>query len=315
MAQSMIQTMAKWKRYLSDSAFRRSFSYQIPSTENASPAIPPHYLTTATIIRGEAKYIREFVAFHKLVGVDHMLIFMDGGFDQLTHDAISDFIANKFVTLISWPRFIKDRNNQFLAYQFAVAEMRGRTTWLTMIDADEFLFAPISSDLKAELRKREHLNAIAVYSCTFGTAGVDRIPEGGLVTETLTKRGSYNHIKNRTQRTIAKPEFVKAIRSANSCVLKDTQFLGWDEVGVPVRATGEAGHPCNALRINHYFTRAEEDFKKKLERQYFGKSLRGVKIDAKRAEASDGALSVEDDFTLAPYLPELKKLIGRQDIA
>jgi hypothetical protein len=305
----MLHHLAKWKRYLTNGAFRRSLNYQIPPTINPARADASHYLTTATIVQGEAKYIREFVAFHKLVGVDHMLIFMDGGFDPPTHAALLDFVATGFVKLISWPRFMKDRNNQFLAYQYAVAEMRGKTTWLAMIDADEFLFAPTSADLKNELRKREHLGALAVYSHTFGTGGVNHIPEGGLVTEALTKRGSRDHVKNRTQRTIAKPEAVKAIRSANSCVLKGTSYLGWDEAGVAVKATGEPGHPCQALRINHYFTRAEEDFRTKLERQYFGKSKRHKKMDTKRAEASDGSLSIEDDFALAPYLPELKKLM------
>jgi hypothetical protein len=305
----MLYHLAKLKRYLTDGAFRRSLKYHIPPTVNPAHTDAPHYLTTATIVHGEAKYIREFVAFHKLVGVDHMLIFMDGGFDRPTHDAIHDFIATGFVKLISWPRFIKDRNNQFLAYQYAVAEMRGKTTWLAMIDADEFLFAPTSADLKSELRRLEHLSALAVYSHTFGTGGVDHIPEGGLVTETLTKRGSRDHFKNRTQRTIAKPEAVRAIRSANTCVLKGTFFLGWDEAGVAVKATGEAGHPSQALRINHYFTRAEADLRIKLERQYFGKSKRHTKMDTKRAEASDGSLSVEDDFALAPYLPDLKKLM------
>ena len=306
-----MRRLSQIKRLLLDRAYRRSRGYRVPPVGTRPEAIPEYYLSTVTIVRNEAKYIREFVAFHQLVGVDHMLICMDVSFDQSTHDAISDFIEQGFVELVVWPRFLKDRNNQFLAYQYALALLRNRTSWLAMIDADEFLFAPSSFDLRAELRARERFCALSVYSHTFGTSGIRSIPEGGLVIETLIKRGAVDHVKNTTHRTIVRPWAVEAIRSANTCVLSDTDCLGWDEDGRPVYETGEPGHSSQHLRINHYFTRAEEDFSAKLSRQYFGKGRHAVKMQGKLLEASDGLLSAEQDTTLHRYLPELKKLMNR----
>jgi hypothetical protein len=306
---------AKLLRYLcklaTDKHYRAAQKYRIPVVPEYQSADPKCYLTTATIIKDEGRYIREFVAFHSIVGVDHMLLYMDGGHDPLVAVALKDFLAKGFVTLIPWPRFALHRNNQFLAYQHAVALMRGRTRWLAMLDADEFLFAPTSGDLIAELRNREGHDALAVYSRTFGTGGVEQIEGDELVTERLTKRGAADHVKNRTQRAIVKPEAVLAIRSANSCVLRDTACLGWDEDGRPVFATGEAGHGGEHLRINHYFTRAEADFRMKLQRQYFGKGKRDIKMEGKLKEAADGSLSVEIDRNLHTYLPRLKRAVRR----
>jgi Glycosyltransferase family 92 len=298
-------------RLVLDRSYRRSLGYRVPSATLSQNSEREFYLATATIIRDEAKYIREFVAFHKLVGVSHMLLYMDGGTDNDVVAQLADFVREGFVELIPWPRFIRERNNQFLAFQHASQYMLGRTKWLAMFDADEFLFAPQSGDLVGELKKREAFAALSIYSRTFGTGGVARIGPGELVIEHMTKRANSDHPKNRTQRTIAKPEVIAAIRSANTCVLRDTSCLGWDEDGKAVYATGEAGHNCEQIRINHYFTRAEEDFRAKLARSYFGKTALAQKMTAKAAEAENGVLSEVSDVTLHSYLTDLKKLHHR----
>jgi hypothetical protein len=293
------------QRYVFDRPTRRSLKYRLPAGPVPS-GNRHHYLCTATIVHNEAKYIAEFVAFHKLVGVDHMLIYDDRSTDNL-QSALMHFLNEGFVEIIDWPRSQNGVNNQFAAYLHAVTLMSGKTTWLAMIDADEFLFAPASGNLKTELQSREHRSAVGVYSRTFGTGEVENIPDGGLVTEWLTKRGHSDNVKNRTQRTIVKPECVAAIRSANTCILKGIPFLGWDENDLPIHNTGEAGHTSECLRINHYFTRSKSDFQKKLKRQYFGKTGHGEKMQAKLSEEKD--LSVEIDTEIQRYLGELRKLL------
>lgn len=304
--------LSKLKRLIRDKAYRRSWKYRIKVVDVGQQKQPEHYLTTATIVRDEAKYIREFVAFHKLVGVDRMLIYMDGGFDEKTADALSDFAENGFVQLIEWPRLNPRRNNQFLAYKDAVERMYNKTKWLAMIDADEFLFAPQSDDLLRELREREQFLALSVYSHTFGAGGVDSIAAGGLVTEELVFRAPAEHVKNRTQRTIVQPHAVAAIRSANTVVLKDSNCLGWDEEGRPVYATGESNHGSQHLRINHYFTRAEEDFRMKLSRRYFGMSDHPIKMAGKQSEAADGSLSSVRDTEVHRFLPQIRPLMKKR---
>jgi hypothetical protein len=294
---------------MTEKPYRAAARYRVPRPDATPHEAIRHYLVTATIVRNEARFIREFVAFHKLIGVDHMLIYLDGGEDVDVRKALEDFVSERFVELIPWPRFLFDRNSQFVAYQHAVAYMRGRCRWLAMIDADEFLFAPSSGDLKSELQKRDGFSALAIYSRTFGTGGVERILPDQLVIELLVMRGADNHVKNRTQRAIVDPAAVVAVRSANSCLLEGTETLGWDEDGTPVQATGEAGHGAQFIRINHYFTRSEEDFRRKIQRSYFGKSNHAQKMAGKAFEAADSTLSTEKDTTIHSYLQALKELV------
>lgn len=298
-----------------DAPFRRSLGFRLPHAPLKAMAVRTlHYLCTATIVKNEARFINEFVAFHQMVGVDHMLIYDDESVDNL-QSVLESHIIEGFVTLIPWPRFVSNRNNQFLAYQHALALMRGKCTWLAMIDADEFLFAPESGDLKDELRRLERYPAVGVFSRTFGTSKIKEVPGNALVTQTFRYSAPGDYIKNCTHRTIAKPEHVLAVRSANSCVLRDTPYLGWDERGVPISRTGETGHTSIRLRINHYFTRAQQDLEQKIARSYFGKTCWEDKMKAKLKEAADlDAVCVEDP-SLDDYSRKLAGLFKSKNVA
>lgn len=293
-------------RFLGDRAFRRSRDYSIPEVSSSGSQRPPRYLVTATIIRDEARFLKEFVLFHREVGVDHMLIYDDSSEDNPVA-VLRPFIDSGFVTLFDWPRFVVDRNNQFLAYQHAVASQRGKAFWLAMIDADEFLFAPGSGDLKAELAKREKFVALGVYSHTFGTSGLDDLDDKQLVTRQLTAAASGDYVKNCTHRTIVQPHAVTSIRSANTCVLTGTSILAWDEDGQPIKKTGETGHGRASLRINHYFSRARNDFQRKISRSYFGKSNWQAKMQGKLQELKNLDNHTAPDLSLTPWIDRISK--------
>lgn len=294
-------------RYLTDFRFRGAQRYRLPpNSDQVEKADSQHYLTTATIVKNEARFLLEFVIFHQLVGVDHMLIYDDSSEDNIA-TALSPFIQSGFVELIPWPRFQQGRNGQFLAYQHALAYNRNRSFWLAMIDCDEFLFSPSDVSLKEQLQKREKYPALGVYSRTFGTSGLDEIPDGGLIIECLTERPPKEFKKNCTQRTIVQPTHALAVRSANTVLLTSTHVLGYDEAGAEILATGETGHPANELRINHYFTRAWGDFDRKIARQYFGKKKWQQKMGAKNSEAEELDAEVVTDTDIQKFLPELRK--------
>jgi hypothetical protein len=283
-------------RLVTDRAYRRSRNYRLPDALLAQSQDPAYYLVTATIVRDEGRFLREFVMFHREVGVDHMLIYNDGSVDD-TVAVLEPFVKAGFVTLISWPRFILRRNNQFLAYQHAIASQCGKAFWLAMIDADEFLFAPKNGDLKAELKLRERYACIGVYSHTFGTNGLIELDSAQLMTQQLTSAAIGDYSKNCTQRSIVQPRQVAAVRSANSCVLRGTAALGWDEDGRPIKQTGETGHGRKFLRINHYFSRAKGDFERKISRSYFGMAEWSRKMQGKTEELKelDSTAVVDND--------------------
>lgn len=296
-------------RFLTDKRFRAAQRYRLPPGSSGSVGKDYHfYLATATIIKNEARFLQEFVVFHQLAGVDHMLIYDDESEDDV-RGVLHPFIESGFVELIPWPRFQMNRNSQFLAYQHAIGYMRGRSYWLAMIDCDEFLFSPSGNNLKDELRKREKFPAIGVYSHTFGTSGLDEIPDGGLVLECLTQRPPDDFHKNRTQRTVVQPTHATSVRSANSVLLAATRSLGWDEAGEEILKTGEAGHSAGALRINHYFTRARGDFSRKIARQYFGKANLSHKMRGKDIEADEIDTNNVADRDIQKFLPRLKECL------
>jgi hypothetical protein len=273
-------------RLFTDRALRRARHYRIPPRSKPEQQSTVNYLVTATIVKNEGRFLREFVLFHREVGVDHMLIYDDGSSDD-TRTVLSPFVKTGFVTVIDWPRFIQNRNNQFLAYQHAVATQSGKAFWLAIIDADEFLFAPKAGDLKSELKKREKFSCIGVYSHTFGTGGLTELDPKNLMMSQLKMAAHGDYQKNCTHRSIVQPAAVTAIRSANSVTLKNTRYIGWDENGKPICQTGETGHTRDVFRINHYFSRARRDFERKVARNYFGQTSWSVKMQGKIDELKE----------------------------
>jgi glycosyltransferase involved in cell wall biosynthesis len=298
------------KRGFFDKALWRSRNYRVaPAVRRPDiQSEAEFYLTSATIVYNEGKYLREFLAFHRLVGIDHMLIYDDGSTDD-TADILAPFIKDGFVTLIPWSRFVPKRNHQFLAYVHAVAQMRGRCRWLAMIDADEFLFSPSGQGLVDELRKREAFSALGIYSHTFGTSGVEELTPGDLVIDKLCNSAPGDYVKNRTQRTIVDPNDVISVRSANTCVLRGTSMLGWDENGKPIYQTGEQGHSRENLRINHYFTRATNDFKRKTERRYFGNTKWQAKAAQKLDEGQVLDQACQPDDAIRRWIAPLRQVV------
>jgi hypothetical protein len=51
------------------------------------------------------------------------------------------------------------------------------TKWLIMVDIDEYLWSPMSMDLKWTLRNAEHLAQLQVRSVYFGSNGFEKQPE------------------------------------------------------------------------------------------------------------------------------------------
>ena len=86
------------------------------------------------IFKDEAPYLLEWIAFHKIIGVDLFVLYdngsSDGGAELIRQ---SSFARN--VTILDW----HDRPGQLSAYQHFHATYADAFTWVAFIDIDEFL--------------------------------------------------------------------------------------------------------------------------------------------------------------------------------
>ena len=89
------------------------------------------------IAKNEGKYIREWVIFHQLVGVEHITIYDNGSTDN-TISVLQPFVNEGFVDVVDWPY---PNPSQLSAYSDYISKHRG-PFWCAFIDGDEFLWSP-----------------------------------------------------------------------------------------------------------------------------------------------------------------------------
>lgn len=91
-------------------------------------------ISICSIFKNEAQYIKEWIEFHKIVGVDHFYLYNNNSNDNF-RDVLEPYISDGLVTLIEWPM----AQGQIPAYNNCIENYSSETKWIGFIDLDEFV--------------------------------------------------------------------------------------------------------------------------------------------------------------------------------
>ncbi len=267
---------------------------------------PETYLTVAAIIKDEASYLEEWLSFHRLVGVERFVLYDNGSTDD-THALLAPHVRDGWLELIPWPRFLAGANAQHLAYAHALRHLAGRSRWVALIDADEFLFSPSGTTLVQPLQRLEGFPAIAVFLRCFGPSGHQTRPAASVV-ESYTRRLPDEHWQNRQYRSIIQPHLARSVNSAARAHNVVDNIPAHDETGQPIRTMLGRCHVSRELRINHYATKSVEEFQAKVARRYFGSAKNDALRRGQKQKQHGELLSqtVIEDREIQHVLAELK---------
>jgi len=173
-------------------------------------------LAAALIFKNEAPYLKEWIEYHKLVGVQHFYLYNNESTDDFK-EVLRPYILHGEVELCDWngDRWnLSNSNNanwnaiQCLAYVDAVSKAkRAKVKWIAIIDSDEFLVPAFDRNLVSLLTRYENkkIGGVSVKWVMFGTSHVPKIPENMLLIETLVLNGGWNCIG---EKSIFRPERV-----------------------------------------------------------------------------------------------------------
>jgi len=177
-------------------------------------------LSISAIFKNEARYFKEWIEYHRLVGVDHFYLYNNGSTDNFS-DVLTSYIQDGTVTLINWPDGQVPPDNkkelyswvyytQVPAYEDACRRSAKETTWLAMIDIDEFMVPISSPTMKALLEKYSAAPGIMLYWHLYGTSGVLTLPPQKLLIEVLHMTARPEAALNkRVVKSIVKPDLYK----------------------------------------------------------------------------------------------------------
>ncbi|MEO2036109.1 MAG: glycosyltransferase family 92 protein [Planctomycetaceae bacterium] len=189
-----------------------------------------NYLTVGAIFRDEAPYLAEWISFHRLVGVDHFILYDNESSDN-PERVLQPFISAGLVTLVPWPvPFHQKAPHQ--AYADCLDRVRGKSRWLTCLDIDEFLFAPQQPTLPPVLREFEFAAGVVVRWQVYGSSGHQH-PLNEPVISRFVRRAPTNWIRNRRTKSIVDPTRTLAPVSAHHFAFQDG-VLAVDETKQPI---------------------------------------------------------------------------------
>jgi hypothetical protein len=213
-------------------------------------------------VKDEGPYLREWIEYHRLVGVEHFYLYDNGSSDSTTR-IMDEYRRRRLVTWRPWP----ERPGQLSAYKDALAAYGNESFWMAFIDVDEFIVPAVGDSLVDVVRAYEEFPALVVFWLLFGTSYFKARPPG-LQIENFVWRAVDDCPLHGIYKSIIQP--VRASShggNPHSFRFADGYAVTEGKVPVDSLANGPVWPFTHAkIRINHYFTRSEEEWGRKVRR-------------------------------------------------
>jgi hypothetical protein len=275
-------------------------------------------LVVAAIFKDEAPYFKEWIEYHKMLGVEHFRLYNNDSRDNYL-TVLQPYIQRGEVTLIDWPSTKEDLNNwclytQWPACKDSIEYYKERSKWLAIIDIDEFIVPLESSSITQFLENYESYPGVVINWQCFGTSYVQQIPPDKLMIEMLCLKAVPNSTRNLPVKSIVRPELVDTTKMAWSP--HTFYYLNNQEAVFPDKCQREETldisrweiHLDKAV-IHHYVHRTETYFwSQKIPKKYRMENG-GVMKDQKYIKKWRFDCNQEEDKTIFRFVDELKKRI------
>lgn len=262
-------------------------------------------LSIGAIFQNESPYLREWIEFHKLQGVEHFFLYNNLSEDDFGA-VLRPYIETAEVTLIDWPyTFTAGKTSEWDSIQCR-ARMdcikRCDSEWVAFIDIDEFLFCCNGQPLVRFLENYQAFGGLVVNSVYFGTSGVEEIPPGFLMIELLTTAGALDDRSLFSVKSIVQPQHVQTCTQPHTFLYKEG-FFAVDALYNPVLGKEASSILINTIRLNHYWTRTERFFREK--KRELRKRFRNE--DEQFLKNWYNQYTIRTDTAILQFVPALKK--------
>ena len=263
----------------------------------------PHkyYLSVAAIMKNEKPYLKEWIEYHRLQGVSHFYL-CDNDSTDGTKDYLKPYIKKGIITYIP----MSGADKQLACYDYIVRRHQKETTWLALIDLDEFLVPMKAKNMIQFLKEFDDVAQVSLYWMNYGDNQAFTRQQS-LVTEFFTAHGkSLNH----TVKSIVRPEKVIDFNDkwSNHWVKVDGKSV--NEYHQPVSYMLGFNISGDKARINHYIIKSFAEFIYKKSRGHPDRS----KVDWSYYFFHNEN-EVKNDTSMLRFLPDLKKMMAKSPLS
>ncbi|MBS0650444.1 MAG: glycosyltransferase family 92 protein [Verrucomicrobia bacterium] len=265
-------------------------------------------LSICAIYKNESAYLKEWIEYHKMIGVDHFYLYNNGSTDQ-SHDVLVPYIKEGLVTEVNWP--IRRSNHhlnissfwalstQIPAYEHAAKYLAANETkWLIFLEIDEFIVPVCSNSIKDILGDFREFPGVFVASDYFNAGKSNELPRRTLLIESLDLTDTpKQEIETCVMKTIFQPEWHDSFKWPPY----ENRFK---ENKPAVQSTR------NQLRINKYVNRSKNVLN-------FGKVKDKLHVDSRTLTEQEISLILQNGYEIEDkerviykYILEIRKKMG-----
>jgi hypothetical protein len=213
------------------------------------------YLSLCLIAKDENVYLKEWLDYHILIGVEHFWIYDNESSVPLAK-TVKEYIDRGWVTVTP----IQGKAVQLYAYDHCIREYGPFSRWIGFIDTDEFIVPKTTTDLKVFLKDLESYGGLAISSLFYASGGNQSRPGCGQIVG-YQIRTPEALSKNRFIKSIVQPDKVVFPLSPHSFLFKEGAFC----VNEDLARVDSQFFPCSVkkIQLNHYYTRSAQEWKEK----------------------------------------------------
>ena len=278
--------------------------------ENIERKVYKYNVAICAIFLNEGPYLKEWIEYHRIVGVEHFYLYNNNSTDEYKR-VLESYIEKGIVTLTDWDV----PHGQVPAYKDCVKRFSKETRWIGFIDLDEFV-VPKKNKIYEYLKEYENkCGALQIYWKIYGSSGLETRNLEGMVTEDFyecwPKYGDAGKCFYNTAFPLSDDK-KNGIGMMHECW---TRKNGKDIP--PLNVYGKVSFYWiyrltnniePSLQINHYQTKSYEEYRKKM-----GQTDAIFKVNKRRDyhfRFYDGRANSIDD-RIKQYLPELRRRLEK----
>ena len=251
-------------------------------------------------MKNEKPYIKEWIEYHKLQGVEHFYL-CDNESTDGTKEYLSPYIKSGLITYIAQPGV----NQQLKCYDKIVKTYGPETTWLAIIDLDEYLVPLQAQNMREFLKEFADVSEVSLHWLNYGNNHLYSRRQG-LVTEDFT---SHSAKLNHTVKSIVRPDKVIDFTAFGSNHYVRVTGASVNEYHKPVSSMLSFNISADKARVNHYITKSFTEFINKKRRGH----PEGTPIDYSYYFFHNEN-EVVGDTTMQRFLPRLKKAMAQSPL-
>lgn len=259
-------------------------------------------IAIAAIIKNEGAYLKEWIEYHRIVGIEKFIIY-DNGSEDNTKEVLQPYIDIGLVDYTWFPGY----KMQYRVNNHAIKKWKNLVKYIAIVDIDEFIvpvkydtIMQVINDVECIMKSKKKLFiGLVIKWVNYGFNGFYSKPDG-LITENYQKTDGIS----KCHKTLFNPRMVIRYQTHDGTYIFNN--FGVDENGEEVTGfVDPAKATVNKIRINHYWTKSYEEYLRKYSK---GGAISG-KFEYKIPDYDPDYLSHNYDPIINKYLPLLKQKI------